>query len=71
MSILPTSAEENLKGVIRRVHGIGPARRIEITLGAGQTEHVIEIDAQRSQQWRIGQQVGLRPEQYRLFPRST
>jgi len=71
MTILPISAEENLKGAIRRIHGIGPARRIEVALGTDQTEQIIEVDAQRSQQWRIGQQVGLRPEQYRLFPRST
>jgi len=67
-TILPASVEDNLKGVVRRVHGIGPARRIEIALGSEDAEIIIEVDAQRSQQWRVGQQVGLRPEQYRLFP---
>jgi sulfate transport system ATP-binding protein len=69
MTILPISGEESLKGVVHRIHGIGPARRVEIALDGGQT-HFIEVDAQRSQQWRIGQHVGVRPEQYRLFPRS-
>jgi sulfate transport system ATP-binding protein len=67
MTILPISAEESLKGVVRRIHGIGPARRIEIALGSDRTEQIIEVDAHRSQQWRVGQQVGVRPEQYRLF----
>jgi sulfate/thiosulfate transport system ATP-binding protein len=71
ITILPASAEDNLKGVVRRVHGIGPARRIEIALGNEHPETIIEIDAQRAQQWRVGQLVGLRPEQYRLFPKSA
>jgi NOL1/NOP2/fmu family ribosome biogenesis protein len=50
------------------VHGIGPARRVEIALGNEPAETVIEVDALRAQQWRVGQMVGLRPEQYRLFP---
>jgi len=68
MTILPALAEDNLKGVVKRIHGIGPARRIEIELVSDQPQTVIEIDASRSQQWQIGQSVSLRPEQYRLFP---
>lgn len=71
MTILPASAEDNLKGIVRRVHGIGPGRRIEIALGSENAETIVEVDGQRSQQWRVGQQVGLRPEQYRLFPKPT
>jgi sulfate transport system ATP-binding protein len=68
MTILPVSAENNLKGIVKRVHGIGPARRVEIGLGSEPAETIVEVDALRTQQLRVGQVVGLRPEQYRLFP---
>jgi sulfate/thiosulfate transport system ATP-binding protein len=68
MTILPASVENDLKGVVKRIHGIGPARRIEIELTGDTTPTVIEVDASRTQQWQIGQVVSLRPEQYRLFP---
>ena len=32
------------------------------------TQTIVEVDALRAQQWRVGQVVCLRPEQYRLFP---
>jgi sulfate transport system ATP-binding protein len=67
MTILPTSCEHALKGVVRRIHGIGPARRVEIALGRDGAHTTVEVVALRNQQWRIGQVVGLRPEQYRLF----
>jgi sulfate transport system ATP-binding protein len=68
MRILPASADDHLKGVVKRIHGIGPARRIEIELVGDQPQRIIEVDAARSQQWSVGQMVSLRPEQYRLFP---
>ena len=68
ITILPTSGENTLIGVVRRIHGIGPARRVEIALGREGSETIVEVVALRSQQWRIGQLVGLRPQQYRLFP---
>ena len=55
---------------MRRIHGIGAARRVEIVLGNEGAETVIEVDAQRSQQFQVGQNVGLRPERYRLFEAS-
>ncbi len=33
VTIVPTSGEHRLKGVVRRIHGIGPARRVEVALG--------------------------------------
>jgi sulfate transport system ATP-binding protein len=60
--------ENLLHGVIKRIHGIGPARRIEIALSSQQGETLVEVDALRSQQLHVGQSVGLRAEQYRLFP---
>jgi len=68
ISILPTSAENTLTGVVKRVHGIGPARRVDIALGSEGSETIVEVAALRAQQWRVGQLVGLRPHQYRLFP---
>jgi sulfate transport system ATP-binding protein len=57
-----------LGGVVRRIHGLGPARRVEIVLRAEQGETLVEVDAPRSQELSVGQVVGLRPRQYRLFP---
>jgi sulfate transport system ATP-binding protein len=68
MTILPSVGEMHLKGIVKRVHGIGPARRVEIALEPEQSEAFVEVDALRTQQLRVGQVVGLRPEQYRLFP---
>jgi sulfate/thiosulfate transport system ATP-binding protein len=68
VALLPESAESELKGVVKRVHGIGPARRVEIALGTDHAPTIVEVDALRTQQWRVGQVVCLRPEQYRLFP---
>jgi len=68
VTIVPFSGQNLLHGVIRRIHGIGPARRIEIALDSQQGETLVEVDALRSQQLHVGQSVGLRAEQYRLFP---
>ena len=68
MTIIPAGDGTNLKGVVRRVHGIGAARRVEIALDGGPAETIVEVDAPRSQQWQVGETVQLRPERYRLFP---
>jgi sulfate/thiosulfate transport system ATP-binding protein len=67
IAIAPTSSDKTLTGVVKRIHGIGLARRVEIALGSEGSETLVEVVALRSQQWRIGQIVGLRPQQYRLF----
>ena len=66
MTILADAAPDSLHGEIRGIHGIGPARRIDVALGGAQT--VIEIDAPRSHDCAIGQVLHLRPAQYRVFP---
>jgi sulfate/thiosulfate transport system ATP-binding protein len=66
MTILSDAAPDSLHGEVRGIHGIGPARRIDVVLGGAQT--VIEIDAPRSQDCAIGQVLHLRPAQYQLFP---
>ena len=68
MTIIPSSGDGHLNGVVMRVHGIGPARQVEVAIGSEQAKTIIEVDAPRTQQLRVGQLVGLRPEQYRLFP---
>src|SRR5258707_5639629 len=68
LAIVPATGDNVLRGTVRRIHGIGPARRVEIGLGAVHDETVVEVDAPRGQQLRVGQVVGVRPEQYRLFP---
>ena len=57
-----------LEGIVRRVHGLGPARRVEIALRRGADEHIVEVGADRDQAVVIGQTVALRPQQFRIFP---
>jgi sulfate transport system ATP-binding protein len=66
MTILPAAEPNSLRGEVRSIHGIGPARRIDVAVGGAQT--VIEVDVPRSQPCAIGQVLHLRPAQYRLFP---
>jgi sulfate transport system ATP-binding protein len=61
------AADAPFKGTVRRVHGLGPGRRVEIALGAGDTETVVEVDASRTETPAVGQWVGLQPRQYRVF----
>ena len=68
LTIVPATGDNLLRGTVRRIHGIGPARRIEIGLGGPSGETMVEVDAPRGHQLRVGQVVGVRPEQYRLFP---
>ena len=65
--IVPDAGATTLSGVVKRVHGFGPARRVEIALLEGDREHFIELNAPRDKAFAIGQQVGLEPRAYRLF----
>ncbi len=56
-----------LRGTVKRVHGLGPARRVEIALAEGTRDHLIEVDAPRDQIVNQGQAVGLLPKAYRIF----
>jgi sulfate transport system ATP-binding protein len=67
VAIVPVADGAVLDGVVKRVHGFGPARRVEIALHAGGQEHVIEVQAPRHDAVSIGQRVGLQPRAYRLF----
>jgi sulfate/thiosulfate transport system ATP-binding protein len=67
VAIVPPSVAAPLAGTVTRVHGIGPARRVEVVVPEHQREHVIEIDAPRSQLVVPGQPVGLQPRDYRIY----
>jgi sulfate transport system ATP-binding protein len=62
------AADAPFRGTVRRLHGIGPRRRVEVALAAGET--VIEVDASRTESLAVGQLVGLSPRQYRVFARA-
>jgi sulfate transport system ATP-binding protein len=63
---LVAPADGGLTGTVRRIHGIGPARRLEIALGRdGDT--LVEVDAPRTETIAVGTSVGLRPRNYRLY----
>jgi len=62
-----TTDSAAFSGTVRRVHGLGSARRIEIELQAESDVHLIEVDAPRLHLIEIGQPVGLKPHSYRLY----
>ena len=67
VTILHDPGAAGLRGTIKRIHGLGPARRVEIALATGTTEHLVEVDAPRDQIIAQGQAVGLVPKTYRIF----
>jgi sulfate transport system ATP-binding protein len=62
-------------GTVRRVHGMGPARRVEVAIGSpdgsadGAT--IVAVDVPRSHDLGLGQSVGLRPRNHRIFPAAN
>jgi sulfate/thiosulfate transport system ATP-binding protein len=62
-----TTDSAAFSGTVRRVHGLGSARRIEIELQAESDVHLIEVDAPRLHLIEIGQPIGLKPQCYRLY----
>jgi sulfate transport system ATP-binding protein len=59
----PASAA--LTGIVKRVHGLGAARRVEVLLSDPET--LVEIDTPRNRPLEIGETVGLNPQRYRIF----
>ncbi len=66
MALVPVEGAP-LAGAVTRIHGLGPARRIEVALRSSPGA-VIEVDLPRSGEVSTGQVVGLSPRQYRIFP---
>jgi sulfate/thiosulfate transport system ATP-binding protein len=67
VAVLSAPGAAALTGIVKRVHGFGQARRLEIALRNGNREHFIEVHAPRDGVIEIGQEVGLKPRNYRLF----
>jgi sulfate/thiosulfate transport system ATP-binding protein len=65
MAVVPVDGAP-FEGRVTRVHGLGPARRIEIALRS-QDGAVIEIDVPRPAELTPGQAIGLKPRTYRIF----
>jgi sulfate/thiosulfate transport system ATP-binding protein len=70
VTILHDPGATGLRGTIKRVHGLGAARRVEIALVEGKDEHLIEVDAPRDQAIAQGQAIGLLPKAYRIFEKA-
>jgi sulfate transport system ATP-binding protein len=51
-------------GTVKRVHGLGGARRMEVALAGA---HHVEVAVAAAQTMAIGDVVGLRPNRYRVF----
>jgi len=54
-----------LTGIVKRVHGLGAARRVEVQLSAPET--LVEIDTPRNLPVEVGATIGLKPQRYRIF----
>jgi sulfate/thiosulfate transport system ATP-binding protein len=65
MTVVPLAGAA-FEGRVTRIHGLGPARRIEVALHS-EAGAVIEIDVPRSGELAPGQTVGLKPRTYRIF----
>jgi hypothetical protein len=61
--------EATFAGQVTRIHGIGPARRIEVALQSN--GGLVEVDLPRAYDVSAGQMIGLRPLQYRIFAASA
>jgi len=63
--VIGPAGSGTLDGAITHVRSFGPVQRAEIALAEGAA--TIEIDAPRDRELRIGDRVGLKPRQYRIF----
>jgi sulfate transport system ATP-binding protein len=64
MGIVPPDRAA-LKGIVRYIHGLGSARRVEVALGG--EKRPIEVDVPRRHELTAGQEVGLVPYRYRIY----
>jgi sulfate transport system ATP-binding protein len=66
MTVVPVAGAP-FEGRVTRIHGLGPARRLEVALRAQDGGAVVEIDAPRAGELAPGQEIGLKPRAYRIF----
>lgn len=60
-----------LEGAIKRVRAFGPIQRADIALNTPGEETLIEIDAPRDRELKVGEIIGLQPRRYRIFANSA
>ena len=64
---LVNDAGTPFKGIVRQVHGIGPARRVEVALEGGAGDATVEVEGPRNFAPAVGRPFGLAVRRYRLF----
>jgi sulfate/thiosulfate transport system ATP-binding protein len=52
---------------VRRVRAFGPIQRADVALKTNGSETMIEIDAPRDTELKVGDVIGLKPKRYRIF----
>jgi sulfate transport system ATP-binding protein len=57
----------DLEGAVRRVRAFGPVQRADVALTTNGSETMIEIDAPRDRELKVGDVIGLKPKRYRIF----
>ena len=65
--VLEPPGNGDLEGSVRRVRAFGPIQRADIALKTNGNETMIEIDAPRDTELRVGDVIGLKPKRYRIF----
>jgi sulfate transport system ATP-binding protein len=58
------SQEAPFSGAVKRIYGLGAARRVEVLLSDNQ---LVEVDSPRSQDVSVGEVIGLAPNKYKIF----
>lgn len=65
--ILEAPGNGDLEGAVRRVRAFGPIQRADIALKTNGSETMIEIDAPRDRELKVGDVIGLKPKRYKIF----
>jgi sulfate transport system ATP-binding protein len=65
--ILEAPGNGDLEGAVRRVRAFGPVQRADVALRTNGSETMIEIDAPRDRELKVGDVIGLKPKRYRIF----
>ncbi len=61
----------DLEGAVRRVRAFGPIQRADVALQTNGSETMIEIDAPRDRELKVGDVIGLKPKRYRIFAKGA
>ena len=67
LDIVAEQSEAAISGTVQHIHGLGAARRIQVSVNDGAADHLIEIEAPRALKLAAGQRVGFNPKNYRIF----